>query len=82
MYLEQTVHAESTATATVALPPFPDRGVSLSFLRQFMAKNRDRLTAVAATAPVSVPESLDEAIQAVNGLREVPWDEEEVAPLG
>lgn len=81
MYLEQTVHAESTATATVALPPFPDRGVSLSFLRQFMAKNRDRLTAVAATAPVSVPESLDEAIQAVNGLREVPWDEEEVAQV-
>ena len=81
MYLEQTVHAESTTTATVALPPFPDRGVSLSFLRQFVANNHDRLTSVAATAPASVPESLDEAIQAVNGLREVPWDEEEVAQV-
>ena len=67
-----------------SLPPFPDRGVSLAFLRRFMAENKDRLrhAGAASTAHSSrLPETLTELVQRVNRLRAMPWESTELASV-
>ena len=73
-----------TTTTTITTLPFPDRGVSLAFLRRFMAENKDRLrhAGAASTAHSSrLPETLTELVQRVNRLRAMPWESTELASV-
>ena len=61
---------------TSDLPPFPDQGVSLSFLRYFMKVNIDRLGLNTEDVAQSIPEDFAELVVRVNRLRKIPWKNE------
>jgi hypothetical protein len=69
------------APASAELPPFPEKGVSLSFLRRFVAANQDLICPKTTAAPDKIFKSLGGLIVSANNLRLVPWNEKEIAQV-